>query len=258
MWLVYFFSMSAPVFLGYLALSVHSRVLPNWIAPAILPMLCAMVLYWDARQREGARLVKPCLAAGLVLGLSFAALLHDTNLVGKIAGHALPPKADPLTRVRAYGEMGRVVDEAQAKLLIEGKPVFIIGEHYGITSLLNFYIPEARASVKTAPLVYCPPSEKPQNQYYFWPGYRDRHSGQNALYVREMTEPKLVPGWFFKWLAGETNLWREGIEEAPAPDWLPQQFGSVTNLGLREVLYRGRVFHTLQIFECRNLHGTHP
>ena len=252
--LVYLFSMSAPVFLAYIALTVHSRVLPNWIAPSILPMLCAMVIYWDARRREGARFVKPCLAAGLALGLSFVALLHDTNLVGKIAGRALPPKADPLTRVRAYNEMGCVVDDARAKLLVEGKPVFVIGEHYGITSLLNFYIPEARASVKTAPLVYCPPSEKPQNQYYFWPGYRDSRPGQNALYVREMNAPRLVACWFLKWLAGETNLVREEVENAPVPDWLPQQFGSVTDLGLHEVLYRGRVFHTLQIFECRNLH----
>jgi len=252
--LVYFFSMGAPVFLCYFSLAFRSRVLPNWIAPAILPLLCVMVIYWEARRREGARLVKPCLVTGLVLGLSFVALLHDTNLVEKIAGRALPPKADPLTRVRAYSEMGRVVDDARMKLLAEGKPVFIIGEHYGITSLLNFYIAEARASVKTAPLVYCPPSEKPQNQYYFWAGYRSSHPGQNALYVREMNAPRLVPGWFLKWLAGETNLVREAIEDAPAPDWLPQQFGSVTNLGLCEVLYRGRVFHTLQIFECRNLH----
>jgi hypothetical protein len=223
-------------------------------------MLCAMVIYWDARRQEGARFVKPWLTAGLIFGLSLVALLHDTNLVEKIAGRALPPKPDPLTRVRAYGEMAGVVGEARVKLLGESKPVFIIGEHYGITSLLNFYLPEAKAKVKDIPLVYCPPSEKPQNQYYFWPGYLDNrpgyqgHQGQNALFVREMIAPGLVPGWFFKWLAGETKLLREEVENPPAPDWLPPQFDSVTNLGLREVLYRGRVFHTIQIFECRNLH----
>jgi hypothetical protein len=246
--------MGVPLFLCYLGLTFRARTLPNWIAPAVLPMLCVMVIYWEARQREGARFVKPWLVAGLVLGTLLIGLLHDTNTVGKIAGHTLPPKPDPLTRVRAYKEMARVVNEARTKLLAEGKPAFIIGEHYGITSLLNFYIPEARASVKTAPLVFCPASERPQNQYYFWPGYRDLHPGQNALFVREVVAPKLVPGWFLKWLAGETDLQREKAENPPAPDWLPPQFDSVTNLGLREVLYRGRVFHTVQIFECRNLH----
>jgi hypothetical protein len=257
--LVYLFSMGVPVFLCYLGLAFRSRVLPNWIAPAVLPMLCAMVIYWDAPKREGARFVRPWLAAGLLFGLAVVTLLHNTNIVEKIAGRALPPKCEPLTRVRAYREMAGVVGKARQKFVPEGKPVFIIGEHYGITSLLNFYLPEAKAKVKDIPLVYCPASEKPQNQYYFWPGYMDRpgyqgHRGQNALFVRELTAPKLVRGWFFKWLAGETDLLREQVESAPAPEWLPQQFDSVTNLGLREVLYRGRVFHTIQIFECRNLH----
>jgi len=69
-----------------------------------------------------------------------------------------------------------------------------------------------------------------------------------------MIAPGLVPGWFFKWLAGETNLLRERLENPSAPEWLQHHFDSVTNLGLQEVLYRGRVFHTIQIFECRNLH----
>src|SRR6185436_198075 len=98
--LVYFFSMSAPVFLCYLGLAFRSRVLPNWIAPAILPLLCVMVIYWDARRSEGARIVKPWLSGGLIFGLSLVGLLHDTNVVEKITGHALPPKPDPLTRVR--------------------------------------------------------------------------------------------------------------------------------------------------------------
>ena len=36
LWL-YFFCMGAPLFLGYWLYSFHSRILPNWIAPAIVP-----------------------------------------------------------------------------------------------------------------------------------------------------------------------------------------------------------------------------
>ncbi|HEX7617791.1 MAG TPA: glycosyltransferase family 39 protein, partial [Verrucomicrobiae bacterium] len=45
LWL-YFFCMGAPVFLGYGLWSFHSRILPNWIAVSILPMLCLMAAYW--------------------------------------------------------------------------------------------------------------------------------------------------------------------------------------------------------------------
>ena len=63
--LVYFFSMGAPPFLVFLLYSFHSRILPNWIAPAVLPLFCLMVIYWDARWRLGAARIKPWLNAGL-------------------------------------------------------------------------------------------------------------------------------------------------------------------------------------------------
>ena len=71
---------------------------------------------------------------------------------------------------------------ARSDLLSEGKPVFIIAGHYGTTSLLTFYIPEAQAGVPDDPLVYCLSSDEPKNQFYFWPGYETR-KGQNAIYI---------------------------------------------------------------------------
>ncbi len=56
--LVYFFSMGAPVFLVYLGQSFRGRVLPNWIAPAVLPLFCLMVIYWDTRWRLGTARIK--------------------------------------------------------------------------------------------------------------------------------------------------------------------------------------------------------
>jgi hypothetical protein len=251
--MVYFFSMGAPVFLLYVVLSLKSRIQPNWIAPSVVPMFCVMVFYWEARLRNGARFIKLWLASGLAFGLVLVTLMHDTNLVGKIVGRPLPPKVDPLTRARGYRELARVVGDARVKLASEGPPVFIIGEHYGYTSLLNFYQPEAREHVKDAPLVFCQPAVIPANQYYFWPGYEESRQGQNALFVREVKAPELVPGWLPKWLKGETNLLVGQAQTGPAPEFLTRQFATVTNTGLHEVLYRGRIFHTVEIFECRNL-----
>jgi len=252
---VYFFCMGTPVFLLYVLLALKSRVQPNWIAPSVLPMFCVMVLYWESRFREQPRLLKLWLASGLGFGLVMVAVIHNTSLIGKLVGHPLPTQVDPLRRVRGWSELARMVGNARNQLAREGKPVFVIGEHYGITSLLTFYQPEARARVKDSPMVYCQPSAKPTSQYYFWPGYEATHSGQNALYVRERNRARLAPGWIFRWLRGETNpIRRETIAQPePPPAWLVQQFHSVTNLGLRNVVVNGRLLHRIEIFECRDL-----
>ena len=201
--LVYLFSMGAPLFLIYLFFSLHSPILPNWIAPAVLPMLCVAVLYWDTRWRLGVRALKGWLIAGLTLGFVAVAFMHETDLVQHIAGRPLPPKIDPLTRARGYRQMAAIVEDARQKLLAEGKPVFLIGAHYGTTGHLSFYIPEARTNVATNPLVYFQTSSNAVNQFYFWPGYKESRTGQNAIYVRELGAPKLIHGWIFKWLKGE-------------------------------------------------------
>jgi len=226
--IVYLFSMGAPLFLFYSFYTFRARVLPNWIAPAVLPLFCLMVVYWEGRWREGIRPVKSWLKAGVGLGFVAVVLLHETNLIGKIAGRPLPPEMDPLRRVRGWTDTAKVVGEARSRLFAEGKPVFIIGAHYGIYGQLSFYLPEAKAGVPDDPLVYCRSSDRPENQFYFWPGYLDR-KGESAIYVQETREPE------------------------PPPERIQKEFASVTDLGIHKVYYRGRVFRQLQLFECRNL-----
>jgi 4-amino-4-deoxy-L-arabinose transferase-like glycosyltransferase/membrane-associated phospholipid phosphatase len=252
--LLYFFSMGAPVFLGYFLFTIHSKVEMNWIAPSVLPLFCVAMIYWDTRWRLGVASVRWWLILGLCFGVPTVVLLHEMDLIEKVAGQPLPPKPDPMTRLRAYGAMAAEVGKARDHLLAEGKPVFIIGGHYNTTSLITFYLPEAKAGVPDHPLAYYGQRDKPDNQFYFWPGYADSRKGQNAIYVHELSEPPLVAGWPLKWLAGEKDLDRYAPGDEPAPPWLVDQFDSVTNLGQVEVYYRDRVFHILQIFECRNLH----
>ena len=162
--LVYFFSMGAPVFLFYVLLSFNSRVHPNWIAPAVLPVLCVMVLYWEGRFHTKPGPLKVWLASGLIFGFFAGILIHDTYLVKRVVGYPLPPRVDPLRRVRGQAEMARIVGDAKHNLEGEGKPVFVIGEHYGITSLLTFYQPDAKKQVKDNPVVFCQPATKPVSQ----------------------------------------------------------------------------------------------
>jgi 4-amino-4-deoxy-L-arabinose transferase-like glycosyltransferase len=252
---LYFFCLGGVIFLGHLVYSLHSRILPNWIAPTVVPMYCLMVIYWDARWREGVRAVKGWLIGGLVLGLTIVVLIHDPGLIGKIVGRPLPGDMDPLRRVRGYQGAAACVEQAREKLLPEGKPAFIICGHYGITGLFTFYLPEARAALRTQPLVYCITSARPENQFYFWPEYRypDHCKGENAIYVTEPGTARLEQDWFWEWLTGKEVLVAREPTPVSAPPLLLQQFKSVTNLGVQEIKVDGRIMKRIQLFECRNL-----
>jgi membrane-associated phospholipid phosphatase len=228
--LVYCFCMGAPVLIGHLLYTFHSRVLPNWIAPAVIPIACLTVIFWEQRWREGVTQIRGWLIAAILIGGVPIIVLHDTNLVTKLTGHPLPAEIDPLRRVRGWSETAAVVGRERESLLAEGKEVFIIGAHYGLVGQISFYLPEARARVTAIPLVYYPSSDHPENQFYFWPGYEGR-AGQNAIFV-EQEKP--------------------GQE---MPERLMKQFDSIRDLGIREIQYRGRIFRTLHLYACRNLHS---
>jgi len=218
--------------------------------------MCVAMVYWDTRWRLGVRALKVWLIAGLAIGFVAVAFMHEPDLIQHLAGRVLPPKIDPSTRVRAYRAMADTVESEREKLLANGKPVFIIGAHYGTTGHLSFYIPEARTNIADNPLVYCQTSTEAKNQFYFWPGYVGNRTGDNALYVKELSTPKLKKDWVHLWLHGTPleELPREEPKQGPPPDFLTQEFESVKDLGVFPIYYRGRIFHNIQLFECRNLH----
>jgi hypothetical protein len=230
--LVYLFAMGAPVFFGYWLYTFHSRVQANWIAPAVVPLLALMTLYWEQRWREGLSAVKGWLTAGLLLGFMVVVLIHETDLTYRVARVQLPARFDPLHRVRGISEIAKATGQARRELAAEGKETFIIASHYGLTGQISFYLPEARAGLPKAPLVYVRATPEPKNQFFFWPEYRYRElrKGQNAIYVTFDDHP-----------------------EAPPKD-LVSDFESVSDLGVREIKYGRRVFHRIHLYGCRNLH----
>jgi 4-amino-4-deoxy-L-arabinose transferase-like glycosyltransferase/membrane-associated phospholipid phosphatase len=248
LWL-YFFCMGAPLFLGHWLYSFHSRVQPNWIAPAVLPMFCLMVVYW-----EGRRGAKPFLAIGLALGFFAVAIMHQSNFIGKITGQPLPGETDPSRRVRAWQSTAALVESEREKLEAEGKPAFIIADHYGLTGLCTFYSPPARAALKSGPLVYCVDSEEPNNQFYFWPEYRyrDNRKGQNAIFAADFLYP-LESGWFWKWLKHQPVGYGETPKPLPLPPHMVKEFESVTDLGEFEIKFGSRVFRRVHLWACYNL-----
>ncbi len=230
--LTFCFCMGAPVVGTYFLLSFHSRVLLNWIAPAVIPFLCVGVIYWDERWQTGDKRCRPWLAAALSIGAVVEVLLHAPRLTEKLAGRELPPQANALRRISGWKETAEAVDAVRQRMLGEGKPVLLIGAHYGITSEMALYLPEARARIRQDPLVYCITANQPDNQYYFWPGYREHH-GANAVFAREM------------------GLEMKHVD--PLPEMLKAEFTSLKDLGFVDVLHHGRLIRRLQIIECRGM-----
>jgi membrane-associated phospholipid phosphatase len=251
LWL-YLFCMGGPVFLGHWLYSFHSRILPNWIAPAVVPMFCLMVVYWDERRPR----IKPFFIVGLALGFFAFAIIHQSKLVGKITGELLPPSKDPLRRVQGWKQEAEFVETEREKLQHTGGPAFIICSHYGITGLYSFYLPKAKAALKSGePLVYSIDSDEPENQFYFWPEYNylEHRRGQNAIYVSEVDPYPLEHDWFWKWLERQPIKYARIPPLSPAPEKLLKQFASVTNLGEHDIKIGNRVFHRVHIWACHDL-----
>jgi membrane-associated phospholipid phosphatase len=246
---LFLFCMGAPVFFGYWFYTFHSRVLPNWIAPAVLPLACLMMLYWNGRRAY----LKPWLAAGLLLGLFASACMHDSDLLGKVVAK-LPGDKDPSRRVRGWREEARLVETERAAF---DPQAFIIADHYGTAGLDTFYSPPARAAALAGtPLVYCVDIGVIADQFYFWDeyNYRAHRHGDNALFVLRLAPDPLEPGWFWKWLQREPV---QPVIQPPlprAPSCIRKNFETVTNLGVREITLKdGRVFQRVQLFGCYHL-----
>jgi hypothetical protein len=125
--------------------------------------------------------------------------------------------------------MADIVSKERSKLAALGRPVFIIANHYGLAGLMSFYMAEARDHVARDPVVTVISSERPQDQFWFWPEYQyTNRKGQNALFIESIDQGR------------------------SAPDRLRAEFETVTDLGQFDIPFRGRIYHRLQMFACYN------
>ena len=226
--MVYLFSMSAPLFLFLLLYSLRARVEPNWIAPAVLPLFALMLLYSDERWRKGATWVRHALIAGIAVGWVVVVPLHETLVIAKLTGNQLPVRFDPLTRVLGWKELARVVDQARTDLAKEGKPVFIIAEDDGLASLLSFYFPKVETGARGISAVFSLSPEAGSTPPFDRQSFQAR-KGENAIHVA---------------------LARQA--EGPEPP-IREKFASIANLGSRDILFKNRVLRRIQLFACRDL-----
>jgi membrane-associated phospholipid phosphatase len=248
--LLYLFSMGAPVFFVYLAWTLHSRVMLNWIAPSILPLLAMTAVFWHLRRPAWQPWHRRAFGVGLALGLLILLPMHDSRLITRATGIVLPINMDPHHRVRGWKETAELAARARAELQAEGRPVLIIGDHYGITSLMTFYLPEARAALPDQPIVFCLTTPRPKNQFWFWPGYENR-KGASAIFVQRLKSNVRTRDWL-KNPTDPQGRWHAPEPRDPPPVLL-EQFEQVVSLGVFPAVWKGQPQQWVQIYACRNL-----
>ena len=132
-------SQSVPLAVLFLFFSLNKAGKSNWTAPALIPGILMMVVYWREVVRE-----RPVSRRGVVTAFAVAfimtAVLHNTQFL------RLPPKLDILRRAQGWPDMAAHVQRAREQFKVDT----LIGCHYGCASLLAFYLPDH-------PRTYLPP-----------------------------------------------------------------------------------------------------
>ena len=114
---------------------------------------------------------RPVVTAGLVAAFLETALLHETSWLH------LPRRLDPLDRARGSRDLAAQIVRLQSST---GAQV-VIANKYMTASLLSFYLPGQ-------PDTFMPVDSPPFNQLVLWPTYREKHPGDDAIFVSDSNQ----------------------------------------------------------------------
>jgi len=197
-----------PLFALYTVLSLNDSGQPNWTAPCYVAGVILGVSHWIPRVREK-KWARNLTAVAVALALLETIVLHDTFWLN------LPPRRDPLTRVRGSADLARQVAALQEQFGAQ----FVIANKYAYASLLAFYLPRPTET-------FLPHSVRIENQFSFWPGYRKQFAAASAIFVSDS-------------------------EEIPAQ--LRADFAIVERIQTTESMHRGRPIKKFYLSLCREL-----
>jgi 4-amino-4-deoxy-L-arabinose transferase-like glycosyltransferase len=137
--------LSAPVFLGFLALSFHTQVEPNWPAPAYLSGM-VLAAGWVVRQVTSSfmawrRLVQASTACAVVLGVVLTVFLHRTDwLYPLLPAELQVRRVDPTCRLRGWQKLAAEVDRLRAELRAAGEEPVLVATSWALPGEVAFYL----------------------------------------------------------------------------------------------------------------------
>lgn len=178
--LAYLLWIALPVFLIYLAKSLHYKVQTNWAVSGYYTWSIAAVIVGrqfmeglkTPRAIIGARLTA---AAASVPAALLTLVMHDTTLLDKVGIH-IKPKNDPTKEVIGWKGLGQQVSRVRASMP-NPADTFVMGETYHIAAELAFY-------VDGQPRTYCADFGRRMNQYDLWGGHSEL-KGKDAVFVHD-------------------------------------------------------------------------
>ena len=200
-----------PLFLFYLVLGLNEAGQANWTCPSYIGGFLLAATVWAAWIKTNKFLYWTAIFS-LAVALFMTIIAHDTFWLN------MPPKRDPLNRVRGSADLAQQVYQQQK----EHGASFIIASNYSYASLVAFYHPEH-------PQTYLPRHEGIENQFSFWPDYSDGFMGETAIFVTDSDE---IP-----------------------PAQLRREFASVQLLKDTWTVHRGRPVRKFYFYLCRDFGG---
>jgi 4-amino-4-deoxy-L-arabinose transferase-like glycosyltransferase len=204
----YLVTLFVPLIAFYVALSINDSGQPNWTAPSFFTgiILLTAVFIKLVDQKVW---IKRLAILSIVIAALATIVMHETFWLN------LPPKKDPLTRLRGGENLGEIAHD-----LRDEYGTFIISNKYSHASTMAFY---SGGHIRT----FMPRSAKMENQYSFWADYRKLHlPGESAMFIADTED---------------------------IPEVLREDFEEVTPFATFETEYKGRPIQRFWVTFCARL-----
>jgi len=239
---------SAPLLLMYLILSLKKAGQANWTAPAMLSLGVLTAAHWHERSL-GSKAVRRFIGVSLAVALLLSTLILDMDII-RTAGVPWPYKRDPSARLRGWQSAALEIHELRKRIEEQIKaPVFLIGESYGTSSILSFYLPEKRVEAPGHPPVYIPESQAIENQFSFWPRYDEFLPLKPGQKLRD---PQFSEESGHNPFHGRTALYITSNNSDQAPSSITRGFQWVELKALYELHRRDQPLRQIRVFLCSN------
>lgn len=202
-----------PIFLFFLAWSLHTRIYANWSAMGYAAGVVFAAWGVDRLLEK----YRPAMEQGRYVAREFRPPVPKTRrLLPVWAGlsvflclvlyaqeplsRVLPERFNPTIRLKGWEDLGRRVGELR-DAMPDPNRVFVFSDQYDVTAQLAFYVPGQ-------PVAFCADFGRRLGQYDFWPGPEDR-KGWDAIFVRRKpfdASPGVLTSMFGR--AGEPETFR--------------------------------------------------